>query len=150
MEAIDEGGTTTYALASFGTRFLAYMIDTFILFVINFVLNSVLDIFLPLTFTQLVIFNLLVFAAYHWYCLARRAGQTPGKRAMRIRVVKTDGTAISETDAALRVFGYIVGQMALYLGYFWPLFDSHSQAWHDKMANTYVIQTGEAPRTIQL
>jgi uncharacterized RDD family membrane protein YckC len=150
MAAMDEGGSTTYTLASFGTRFMAYLIDYFVVFLINFVLNTLLDFILPLTFIQLVVFNLLVFSAYHWYFLARRAGQSPGKQAMKIRVVKTDGTPISDMDAVVRVLGYLVGQFVLYLGYFWMLFDAHSQAWQDKMANTYVVETGEAPRTISL
>lgn len=147
---MDEGGNTTYALASFSSRFIAYMIDYFILFIINFIASSILDVFLALDFVQLISFNLLVFALYHWYFLARRNGQSPGKQVMNIRVVKTDGTPISDSDAALRVFGYIVGQIALYLGYFWMLFDNYSQAWQDKMANTYVVETGDKARTIQL
>ena len=147
---MEDFGTTTYELASFGTRFFAYLIDTLILFVISFMLNIFLVPFFDPTLLQLTLINTVIFSAYHWYFLARHEGQSPGKKAMNIRVVKADGTPINDMDAVLRVLGYLVGQFTLYLGYLWALFDSHSQAWQDKMANTYVVRTGEGPRTISL
>jgi uncharacterized RDD family membrane protein YckC len=153
---MDEVGSTTYTLASFGTRFLAYLIDSVLIYLAYFVFTVVLGFFLPLSIEDPDLLNILliagqiIFAVYHWYFLTRQNGQTPGKRIMNIRVVKADGTPISDVDAVLRIFGYLVGQVLLYLGYFWMLFDAQSQTWQDKMANTYVVETGEGPRTISL
>ncbi len=146
----EDAESTTYELASFGTRFFAYLIDTLVLFVISFVITIFIDLFVALSFLQLTLLDTLIFSVYHWYFLARREGQSPGKKAMNIRVIKANGTPISDTDAMLRVLGYLLGQFTLYLGYFWALFDAQSQAWQDKLANTYVVQTGEGPQRISL
>lgn len=136
--------STTYELASIGNRFLALLIDDLILLAVSFVIGLFLLPFLSDLFSLLL--GIALNTAYYWYFWTRRDGQTPGKKAMRIKVIKADGTPISDTDALLRVFGYYVGRVTLGLGYLWAAFDANSQSWHDKMANTYVITTGEAAR----
>ena len=78
--------------------------------------------------------------AYHWYFWTRRAGQTPGKFAMGIRVIKADGGAISDVDAVIRAIGYQVSAMFFGLGFIWAFFDKNNQSWHDKLARTYVVR----------
>src|SRR5690606_21264878 len=50
--------------------------------------------------------GLLLGVGYHWYFLTQQRGQTPGKMVMNIRVIKTDGSALTGTDAAVRCLGY--------------------------------------------
>jgi uncharacterized RDD family membrane protein YckC len=71
-----------------------------------------------------------------WY----RGGATLGMRVMNIRVVRSaDGGPLTKQQAILRTFGYWVSGAVLYLGYVWILIDDHRQGWHDKIADTVVI-----------
>ena len=71
-------------------------------------------------------------------------GQTLGKMAFGLRVVKKNGKRISILDALLRnVFGYTISQIFL-LGYVWAALDRERQAWHDKMAGTVVVDERSA------
>jgi uncharacterized RDD family membrane protein YckC len=78
--------------------------------------------------------------AYQWYFLVDRKGQTPGKKMMHLRVVKTDGAPLTSTDVVLRVVGYQVNNVIMGLGWLWALFDANRQGWHDKLASTFVVK----------
>lgn len=100
---------------------------------------------------QLLNFILLaVPVAYHWYFWTRRDGQTPGKFALGIRVIKSDGGQLGDVDAVIRAIGYHVSAMVFGLGYIWTLFDKKNQTWHDKMARTYVIRAADQRKTITI
>lgn len=66
-------------------------------------------------------------------------GQTPGQRALGIKVISTSGLPLSFGRAVLRFIGYIVSFLIIWLGFLWAGFDGKRQGWHDKMANTYVV-----------
>ena len=70
-------------------------------------------------------------------------GQTIGKNAMGIRVVRPDGAPITINLATKReVFGKgILGLIPFYgiVDVLWPLGDAENQALHDEVANTYVV-----------
>ena len=66
------------------------------------------------------------------------AGQTPGKRVLGVRIVRTDGKRLNFWNALRRVLGYIVSSI-LFLGYLWILFDNRRQGFHDKLAGTMVV-----------
>jgi len=72
------------------------------------------------------------------------SGQTLGKAALGVRVVRINGKRMGLVTAAVRYAGYIVSLTALGLGFFWILVDDRRQGWHDKMARTCVIYTWEA------
>lgn len=78
--------------------------------------------------------------AYQWYFLTRHGGQTPGKMALHLRVVRTDGGALTGGDAALRYLGYGLNWLAFGLGWVWALLDERRQGWHDKLARTVVVK----------
>ena len=71
-------------------------------------------------------------------------GQTPGKMAVRIRVVLENGERISYVRALIR---YLVA-LALWFAFYipgvidvlFPLFDKKKQAIHDKAAGTVVVR----------
>ena len=67
-------------------------------------------------------------------------GQTPGKMALGIKIIHTDGSSLNWGWAALRYLGYIVSAMVLYIGFILIAFDSRKQGLHDKIADTYVIK----------
>jgi len=76
----------------------------------------------------------------------RPEGQTFGKRAMGIRVVRQSngaplgyGLAIGRNVARL-VDGFIFG-----LGALWAIWDPRHQTWHDKIAGTLVVRSSIYP-----
>lgn len=121
-----------YELAEIGTRAVAWCIDGAILFIIEGA---------GFFGAQEVGFSLgLVFGlAYTWFFLTRNNGQTLGKIVMKIRVIKADGSPISDSDAVIRYIGTIINYIGC-LGWLWALFDSNRQGWHDKLAQTYVVK----------
>jgi uncharacterized RDD family membrane protein YckC len=125
--------TTRYALADIGTRFEALLIDALILSAISglsFV--GARGLGLSLSF--------LIVPIYYWFFLTRNNGQTPGKRLMKIRVIKANGASISDSDAVIRYIGYVVNNF-FFIGWAWALFDDNRQGWHDKIAETYVVKS---------
>ena len=67
-------------------------------------------------------------------------GQTPGKMALGIKIVRTDGYPIGFARSILRYVGYIISGLMLMLGYVWIAFDPKKQGIHDKIARTYVVR----------
>jgi uncharacterized RDD family membrane protein YckC len=89
---------------------------------------------------------ILGFAFLAWQlCRAGdRNGQTIGKRAVGIRIVRADGQPVNFVTVLLRhvVIGvlYLVTiGVGLVADFLWPLWDVHRQALHDKLAGTYVV-----------
>lgn len=67
-------------------------------------------------------------------------GQTPGKMAVGIKVIRTDSSPLTWQCALLRYLGYIVSAMILFIGFIWIAFDSRKQGIHDRIADTYVVK----------
>jgi uncharacterized RDD family membrane protein YckC len=119
--------------ADIGTRFIALVIDGFILGVITGILFGA---------GREVggIISFVVGLAYNWYFWTRQNGQTPGKMVMKIRVVKDDGSALDDTVAIVRYIGYTINSIVFMIGWIWALFDSRGKGWHDLIAGTTVIK----------
>ena len=66
---------------------------------------------------------------------------TPGKMIFKATIVdaKTGGTP-SLRQLIIRYLGYIISTIPLGLGIFWVAFDKKKQGFHDKLANTVVVQ----------
>ena len=68
-------------------------------------------------------------------------GQTPGKMALRIKVVRTDSSSLTLGRAFYReVIGKFVSGIILGIGYLMIAFDQKKQGLHDRMADTYVVR----------
>jgi uncharacterized RDD family membrane protein YckC len=67
-------------------------------------------------------------------------GQTLGMKALGIKVVKTDGSALTLSTAIIRYIGLIISFVVLAIGVIWVAFDANKQGWHDKIAGTYVVK----------
>ncbi len=72
-------------------------------------------------------------------------GQTPGKRALGIRVVRLDGQPVSWWHAFERAGGYAAGLATGTLGFAQIYWDPNRQGIHDKIAGTVVIMDGAQP-----
>lgn len=145
MQKAKNDGTQPLALAGIGTRFLALVIDTLVLAALRFVLMLALA---PQTaMAELVaafVLDIATTVPYYWYFWTRRAGQTPGKSLLRIRVVSEHGAPLDDRAALLRVLGYYLGQLSLGLGFVWAAFNREQQGWHDKLARSLVV-TSDGP-----
>jgi uncharacterized RDD family membrane protein YckC len=145
------------------TRLIAFIIDTIILAFIGGVIGACVGVLFiggsisdPTTLDALsnpnspqlqqlnnisLFIGLLVNIVYNVYFLSTRNGQTPGKSAMKIRILKKDGASLTAGDAFLRnVIGYTLSQITLLLGYVWILVDKDRQGFHDKISNTIVVK----------
>jgi len=131
----------------FGRRLVAYLIDAVILWVVGLCLSLGL---VPLTASGMnqdavaganvavQCVSILIALAYFVIFWATR-GQTPGKMALGIKVIATDGSPVTWGKALLRYIGYLISGLVLALGFVWIAFDAKRQGWHDKIANTYVV-----------
>lgn len=62
--------------------------------------------------------------------------------AMRLRVVGPDLQPIAYGKAVLREsIGKAVSLVVFFIGFIWAAGDPRKQAWHDKMAETYVVKS---------
>ena len=119
-------------------RFAALLLDIVIL----------AAIILPLGFiTGFAIFKLWViiipYIVPYFVLFTAIKGQTPGKMALQIQVLKQDGHVPGLGTAAVRE---IIGKtlpilfLPLLLGHLWAAFDQHKQSLFDKMVSTYVVR----------
>jgi len=134
---------------------VAVIIDGVIVFVLTLVVDVVLAIFInllagttgasldltqggPLTYlSYLVSFTISIgYFVYYW-----GMGSTRGMRFFRLAVVDAQtGLPIGFGRAAMRYLGYVLSVIPCYIGLIWAAFDPKKQGWHDKIANSVVIQ----------
>ena len=67
-------------------------------------------------------------------------GTTVGGIICQLRVVKVDGTPVRFIDALVRGLSSIFSLAVLGIGCLWILRDPERQAWHDRIAGTYVVK----------
>lgn len=100
-----------------------------------------------------ILSSILVSIAYYAVIMQRTNGQTLGKMATDIRVVREDGSPVSAGWAVLReivviqlLFGglgqFLFG-LPILLDYLWPLWDSGNQALHDKIVKSRVVRANQ-------
>lgn len=145
-------GTEVYELAGFVQRLAASIIDGFLLVllltIVMLLVAALSDANVPGQLVQFVGFAVPV--AYHWYFWTRRDGQTPGKFALGIKVIKADGSELTDTDAVIRAIGYNISAFLFGLGFLWALLDRNNQTWHDKIGRTYVVRNHTQRRMIEI
>ena len=68
-------------------------------------------------------------------------GWTPGMRALGLRVVRErDGGRVGLIPALVRLIGYSIDVLGLFVGFAWILIDRRRRGWHDILAGTVVIR----------
>jgi uncharacterized RDD family membrane protein YckC len=127
--------------AGFWIRFAAAVVDGIILTIAELAVAAVLAKGAGLTrdHPAIVVANVLIAAGYAIVMIGSR-GQTIGMAAVGVMVVKTDGNPPDYAVAVIRYLGTFVSALPCCLGYLWIAFDPNKQAWHDKIANTYVVR----------
>jgi uncharacterized RDD family membrane protein YckC len=148
-----------FDLAGIGSRFCAMLIDTFLLGLILVAIGLLTCIPLGLVSTGgrfgeqaaswigaliFAVVAMLLFGGYYVLFELLMRGQTPGKRNMRIRVIRDDGTAITANEVLIRNFvrivdflpaGYAVGGTVMF---FHPM----AKRLGDVAAGTIVVKEG--------
>ncbi len=154
-EGVSTAGAVRYG--GFWIRFLAVMIDGAILVTISILLNVIGGVFLfsggalrggpglnamsgaYLAFQGfLFLLNLLIGVSYSVYFLTR-FGATPGKLALRLKVIPAKGGPISMPLAIARFFAHYVSMLTMGIGYIMAGFDDQKRALHDRICETRVI-----------
>jgi uncharacterized RDD family membrane protein YckC len=78
------------------------------------------------------------------YCIVMESSgmhATIGKWAVGATVVSEGGLPLSFKQALLRNTSKILSILPLFIGCLWAAFSKKHQAWHDKIAKTYVVQS---------
>lgn len=150
-----------YKFAGFWRRFIAYMIDGFIIGMVLIVLMIVAGVaYFAGSMTGdgkavmshmsnpaeqmaslslwIWVFSTFLNMAYFTY-FHGLTGRTPGKMLLGLQVVTVEGGPLNFGIAFLRSVGYLVSSFVFCLGYIWIGFDKKKQGWHDKIAGTVVI-----------
>jgi uncharacterized RDD family membrane protein YckC len=142
----------TLEISGIGHRFIAYIVDSLLLFVIfsavmfpvgavifdpNFIAGQTTAAWYSPLLLVLILLPYLIQCIYFVGFWAT-TGQTPGKMSMGIKVISEDGSSLSWRKAILRYIGYMISSF-LALGFIWAAFDRKRQGWHDKIAGTYVV-----------
>lgn len=71
-----------------------------------------------------------------------RTGQTVGKQALGIRLVReSDGQPLGVGMAFVRRLAHFLDSLACYLGWLWPAWDAKRQTFADKVCGSIVIRT---------
>ena len=147
-------------LASWGSRVAATLIDWLILLVPVVVLTIVVVAVAAGSDTGAWVGGVFGFLAYLVALLlyapllmareGARNGQTWGKQALGISVVRDNGEAVGFGFAALReiavkgllvtIASSIIPVIPWFLDNFWPLWDDQNRALHDMIVSTHVVQ----------
>ncbi|MFD1163428.1 MULTISPECIES: RDD family protein [Hwangdonia] len=131
-----------FTAAGAGERLLAFIIDTAIKVGYLLVLNWTFGAFENMDEWSQIAINTVLSFPVMFYTLALESlleGQTIGKRALKIKVVKIDGYQASLADYVVRWFFRIVDVYIFGLGFFVIMFSKKQQRLGDMAAGTAVI-----------
>jgi len=125
--------------ASFGRRFVAYLLDSILIGIVYGILYAINT---SLAYT----IALLVGVVYFSYFEGSPSGQTIGKKAFGIRVIDfRAGGPLGYGRGFIRWLGRILSGILCALGYLWMLWDKEKQTWHDKLATSVVVPESAYP-----
>ncbi len=127
--------------AGFWIRLIAFIIDTIILSLVQFLLSFlILDYSLTEMNVLTTVINIILTFLYFVLLQVKFNGQTLGKKITGIRVANLDGGRVSIGKMALReIIGKLVSSLILLIGFLMAAGKS-KRALHDYMAKTIVIR----------
>jgi uncharacterized RDD family membrane protein YckC len=134
------GNLVTAPKAGFWIRFVAIFIDGIIVGVVTTIIGAILNLNTNGRSGVQILLG-LVYYVYFWSNSSPWPGQTLGSKLLNIRVIRTDGSDLSISQALIRYIGFIISGIVLLIGFIWAAFDPNKQGWHDKIAGTYVVKT---------
>jgi len=128
--------TATAQYASFLQRLGAVILDCILVGIVC----SIFGQFLGQGSALSTLVQIAISVTYFVVLYVQLDGMSVGKKVLGIKVAKLDGTKMDYATAIIRVLGTCVSGFALWIGYFWMLFDDKKQTWHDKLAKTVVVK----------
>lgn len=140
-------GPAALTYAGFWTRFVAKSLDSIIQVVFSFLLQLAVGAVGAMTGSEgsmmvagaiSMLTGFVVPAVYVTFFVGRY-GATPGKMALRLRVVRPDGSAVTYGRACGRYFAEWLSSLTLMIGYIIAGFDEEKRALHDHVCDTRVI-----------
>jgi uncharacterized RDD family membrane protein YckC len=151
-----------YGYGGFWRRFIAKILDAIIMAVVSVPLNMVLSSMIvgsanyfspqidPHSTAGLgafflfqgvsILVNLGLGIGYAVFFI-RKYQATPGKLAMGLKLLRTDGSHLTIGRIIGRYFAEVVSAIVLYIGYIMAGFDNEKKALHDIICDTRVIKT---------
>ena len=84
-------------------------------------------------------FRIIVFILYCTIMEATKIQGTLGKKIFGVKVVDVNYNQISPLNSLIRNLSKIISGVPLFFGYFWAIISPNHQAWHDKIAKTYIV-----------
>lgn len=132
--------------AGAGSRFLAMLIDVFLITAIGSAVGTVLIMTLPsIGMAATITFNFVLTWGWHVFFETKKQGRTPGKRAMRLRVVDARGLPVSLYQSLVRnivrVLDFVPGFYGV--GAISTLVTSTRRRLGDIVADTLVIRESQ-------
>lgn len=143
--------------AGFFTRFFALVIDEIAMGILAFLvslifggcallsLSSFSDFFSILTGTAAIIAmaSLFIFQFLYYGYFWSKSGQSVGMKLFNIQVVRqTQDQQLSFWRAGFRgTLGYAISGLVFGLGFIWAVFDGNKETWHDKIFDTWVVNS---------
>lgn len=151
MEIINQ--EPEYQYGGFWIRFVAYLIDSIILYFIFSLLLALTtgDVFYqskvdPLEFGKdywlLTSSNIILSLLYYVGFESSKYQATLGKMILGLKVIDKEGQRLTPLRALGRYLAKFLSALILLIGYIMAAFDTKKQALHDKIADTYVIVHG--------
>ncbi|HSE82930.1 MAG TPA: RDD family protein [Thermodesulfobacteriota bacterium] len=139
--------TISFDLAGVSSRAVAFVIDLIILLGITAVILWAGVSFGGVSFDTgagkgdliWTYLGLFLLSSTYFIFLHGAGGKTIGKMICKIKVIQDDGEIIGFSKSFVRWLGYFVSTI-FPIGFLWAFLDSNSQAWHDKIAKTYVVK----------
>lgn len=132
--------------AGFGPRFMAYLIDGFIWFIINTIIWAAFDLPLPpngVNVAGLYIFSTpfgwLILWLYNSTMETSKLQGSIGKIMLGIKVTDAAGNKISFGKSTGRNLGKIISGLIMGIGFLMAAFTEKRQALHDQMSDSLVL-----------
>ncbi len=141
--------------AGFWTRFVAAIVDGFVVLILSVAVGFIVGIIVGVvvtaaggnnrdiqTFAELI-GNLVGIVTGWLYSALQESSEsqaTVGKKMMGIRVTDLNGERISFGRASGRHFGKFISAIFLFIGYIMAGLTEEKQALHDMMAGTFVVR----------
>ncbi|MFJ2831784.1 RDD family protein [Streptomyces sp. NPDC087263] len=124
--------------ANWGQRFLGTLVDGLV-----FAVPYILVIVGKDTPALAAVGALALIGIAIWQLIQEgRTGQTVGKKALGIRLVREiDGQPLGVGMAFVRRLAHFLDSLACYLGWLWPAWDAKKQTFADKICSSIVIRT---------
>lgn len=143
-------GAVVQQYAGFWLRVVASLLDSVVVFILQLICGVVLGASGALLggldngdgAVAIIIWLFTTVLGLAYYVIfTGSCGQTLGKMALRIKVIRKDGNELGYGGATLReTIGKFVSGIILGIGYLMVAFDERKQGLHDKIAGSYVIK----------